>query len=394
MPILGHRILHKALSLLIVLSVFSSLLAEEKELYRHIAAAGINKPVSYSEINNPSPIIAYSYFKNDLQNDLYGQFTLLTTNIYCIIGYKNEKNFAGIKPILNHTVYSAYHCYTNGVDDERRNFKGHNAGAELFYQYYIFKNISAKGIYYPGYYWYSKNTETKYPSYERKATEIDLPNKHWEHTGILEISFSDVKKKDIDRIKHGYFITGSYRYIYREGYGTFKDSIEAEDSSIKETYKRYLKGGVYYNFRHDINLLLDFSGAYHRNVDRNNSDQIGSFVSEEGVMPGYYWGEFYHNKYAIGRMKIGLPLFFWDARLEPGFNVLYMPKDNDVIGVGDYPRTIYRSISAGFSLKLGGILPFFADYAYGIDARRLNVNTGNSKRGHHEVMALFLMAFN
>ena len=394
MPILGHRILHKVLSLLFILSIFSSLLAKEMEPYRHIAAFGFNKPLSYAEVNNPSPIIAYYYFKDNLQNDLYGQFTLLTTNIYCIFGFTNEKKFAGIKPILNHTVYSAYHCYTNGVDDERRNFKGHNAGSEFFYQYYILKNLSVKGVYFPGYYWYNKNSKTNYPLYERQATEIDLPNKHWEHAGILEIFLNSVEKKNIDRIKHGFFIRGYYRYEYREGYGTFKDSTQAEDSSVNETQKRYLKAGVYYNFPHDINLLMDFSGAYHKNIDRNNSDHIGGYISEEGVMPGYYWGEFYHNKYAITRARIGMPLFFWDARLEPGFNLLYIPKDNNVIGVGDYPRTIYRSVSAGLSLKLGGILPFFADYTYGIDARRVNLNTGKIKRGHHEIMALFLIAFN
>lgn len=64
-------------------------------------------------------------------------------------------------------------------------------------------------------------------------------------------------------------------------------------------------------------------------------------------------------------------------------------------GIGDdgYPRTLYRSVSLGFSLKLGDVLPFFASYAYGIDAQRDNAHEATEDRGSHELLAYVLMAF-
>ena len=229
--------------------------------------------------------------------------------------------------------------------------------------------------------------------FRQEATEINLPENHWEHTGELNFTIDKLEQKDINRIKHGFIIEGTCNYIYRSGYGTFYDTASAENSSIDKTQKRYLSAGLYYNFNYDINLLLDIAGGYHTNIDRNNSDQIGSFIADKGVMPGYFWGEFYHNKFCIIRTQAGLPLFYWNARIQPGFNVMYMPEDNDVVGVENYPRRIYRSISVELSMKAGGVLPVFLDYAYGIDARRLNSDTGVEKKGNHEFMFYVLTAF-
>jgi len=44
-------------------------------------------------------------------------------------------------------------------------------------------------------------------------------------------------------------------------------------------------------------------------------------------------------------------------------------------------------------MKAGGVLPVFLDYAYGIDARRLNSDTGVEKKGNHEFMFYVLTAF-
>jgi hypothetical protein len=76
-----------------------------------------------------------------------------------------------------------------------------------------------------------------------------------------------------------------------------------------------------------------------------------------------------------------------------GINILYMPEDNDVAGVDNYLRRVYRSISAELSMKGGGLVLLFFDYAYGIDARRLNYKTGVEKKGNHELMFYVLTAF-
>ncbi|HPC43047.1 MAG TPA: hypothetical protein PL180_13550 [Spirochaetota bacterium] len=36
----------------------------------------------------------------------------------------------------------------------------------------------------------------------------------------------------------------------------------------------------------------------------------------------------------ISRLQVGFPIPFWDARIQPGFNMIYMPTKNQVIGMG------------------------------------------------------------
>ncbi|HNX23671.1 MAG TPA: hypothetical protein PKG60_06455 [Spirochaetota bacterium] len=391
---IGKRVILYLIILSALLPVLPlSLKAEDTNTYRHVLLLGIDKPVSNSEVNTPSPMIMYYYIRDDFQNDNYFQFTVTTTTVYCILGKKTESYFTGIKPVVNHTIYGAYHSYADGVNNDSRCFNGNNAGAEFFYEYFPVRYFKAGISYYPGYYWYRKKKKSDALFFKQEETEIDLPENHREHTGGLDLTIDNLEKKDLDRIRHGFIIQGSYRYTYRSGYGTFYDTAAAENSSIDKTQKRYLTAGFYYNFASDINLMLDISGAYHSKIDRNNADQIGSYVADKGVMPGYYWGEFYHNKFSIVSAQIGVPLFFWSARLQPGFNILYMPEDNDVTGTDNYPRRIYRSLSAGLSIKAGGILPVFTDYAYGIDARRLNTGSGEVKKGNHEFMFYILTAF-
>ncbi len=370
-----------------------SVSAEDKSDYRNIFVLGINKPLSNADVNTLSPVFAYYYINKDLQNDLYLFFTVKTTSAYLIFGEKNEKYFTGIKPFFNYLVYGAYHSYTNGVNDDRRCLNSSNAGVEIFYEYMPVKYFKAGVSYYPGYYWYWRKKRSDFLFTRQDDTEIVLPGNHMEHTGVFDITISNVEKKDMDRIKNGFILQGISKYSYRHGYGTFYDTNEAEDSSISRTLKNYFNAGCYYNFENNVNLMLDLSAACHRNTDRNNSDQIGSYISDNGVMPGYYWGEFYHNRYIITRIQTGLPLFFYAARIQPGFNILYMPEKNGVRGADNYPRTIYRSVSVELSLKAGGVLPLYFDYAYGIDARRVNSSDGTEKKGNHEFMFYAVAAF-
>ncbi len=367
----------------------------EKQPYEHILALGATQPYSNADNNRMSPLILYNWFMEDFPNDLYGQFGLITTRVFFVFGFKNDSIFAGIKPQLNHNIYGANHAYRNdGSLDETRIFKGNNAGAELFFRYNFIRELSAMVSYYPGYYFYQKYKQEQGIFFDTQETLIDLPKNHWEHTGTFELAFSNVQRSNVDRIKHGVLMRVKYQYTHRVGYGTFQDSLPEYASDITNTQKRYAQIGLYYNFPLDINLLLDGIGAWHKNIDRNNSDQLGSYSSETGVLPGYFFGEFYQNRYAIGRAQIGFPFLpFWETRLQPGFHVLYMPRDNQVVGVQDYERRTYRSVSVQLSTKLGGVLPIFVHYAYGMDARRYNQDDGTEKKGSHEVCVLMVMAF-
>jgi len=379
--------------LIFMIIAHTPLSAEEKNNYRYIMVLGVDKPVSSAKVNNSSPVIACYYTRDDLPDNLYFQFRLTTTTLYTIIGIRTGSWFIGIKPVLNHTVYGAYHSYTDGVNNDSRCFKGNNTGAEFFYEYSPLKYLKGSFYYYPGYYWYNNKKKSESVFTKQDATVIDLPENHLEQTGTFDLIFGNIEKKDLNRIRHGYFIQGTYKFSYRSGYGTFYDTGAAQNSSENKTHKRYFVSGLYFNSAHDVNLLLDLYGAYQTNTDRNNSDQIGSYITENGIMPGYFWGEFYHNKYVIARSQAGIPLFFWSARLQPGFNILYLAEDNGVTGAGNYPRRTYRSVSMELSFRAGNILPLFFNYAYGFDAKRLNTSTGEVKKGNHELMFYTLAAF-
>ncbi len=369
----------------------------EKQPYRHFLALGATQPVSNAEENRMSPLIMYNWFMEDFPNDLYAQFGLTTTRVFFIFGIKNDSLFAGIKPQYNHSIYGGFHAYnTRGELDQTRIFKGNNMGAELFVRYNFISSLSAFLSYYPGYCTYKKYKEEDGFPFDTEETLIDLPDNHWEHTGTAELVFDNVAKTNLNRVKHGIYLRARYQYIHRVGYGTFADTAGTtlDDSDITDTQKRYAQLGLYYNFPFDINLQVDANGAWHTDVDRNNSDQIGSYSSEVAVLPGYFFGEFYHNKYAIGKFGLGFPLLpFWDTRLQPAFNILYMPRENDVIGAPEYERRTYRSFSVQLSTKLANVLPVFIHYAYGMDARRYNADDQTEEDGNHEICVLLVMAF-
>ncbi len=367
----------------------------EKQPYRHMLVLGASQPVSNADENRMSPIILYNWFMEDFPHDIYGQIGIVTTRVFGIFGMKNDTIFAGIQPQLNHNIYGANHAYqNNGTLDETRIFKGHNAGAEFFFKYNFIKEFSAMVSYYPGYYFYQKYKEEQGFPFDTEETLIDLPENHWEHTGLLELVVDNVSQKDLNRIKHGVLLKAKYMFTHRVGYGTFQDSMPDYASDITNTHKIYGYLGLYYNFPYDINFLVDVYGGFHKHIDRNNSDQIGSYTSQTAPMPGYFFGEFYHDRYAISRTQLGFPLLpFWGTRLQVGFNVLYMPENNKVIGVQDYDRKTYRSVSCQLSTKLGGVLPLMANYAYGMDAERYNDWDGTNKKGNHEICVIVVMAF-
>ncbi len=368
--------------------------AHAEDNYRHIIVLGGDRSFSNAYRHPLSPVILYQYNITAPGDGAYGQFTLLTTSVSTVIGYRSQGVFFGVKPVLAHSVYGAYTFYDRGIPDEGRVYQGNFTGIETFFSYSPLKALSATVSYLPAYYFYRKNSESDTIISENDETTIALPDNHWEHIGSLILELSSVETTNLTRVKHGAMVKFRYRYARRAGYGTFEDI--SEESTIRSTHKLYGNLGLYYRLPGEINILLDAIGSYQRNVDRNNAEMIGSNVVEHAAMPGYFYGEFLHDRYAIGKIQLGIPLFFWSARIQPGFNMLYMPEKNRVVGgIGDdgYPRTLYRSVSLGFSLKLGDVLPFFASYAYGIDAQRDNAHEATEDRGSHELLAYVLMAF-
>lgn len=418
---------------------------KSKMPYKHILAIGVNRPISEGK-NEISPLFTYYWFGENFANpDLYMQFYLSTTRISFITAYKTDRIYAGIRPLVQHSTFSAWRYYNRGYGDERRAVRGSNVGAVAFFQYNFVRIFSAKLNFHPSYHIYrmpvlAKN-ENKY---------VNMPNRHWQMMPSIELQLSDVRTSETNRVKHGYLLKGTYQYARRIGYGTWYDydrvftrerydgmwlpvtwfppSLGANmfegvwyKSNIKDTHRIYFNVGAYYNFKGNYNIQLDCYGGYMYGVDRNNAEQIGYIQADNAAMPGYFNTEFYHNMYVISRVQVGVPIPFWSARIQPGFNMLYMPKGNDVVGLGgknrvwfnpsnpyahmalrNFPRTLYMSASCGFSLLLGNMLPLFIDYAYGFNATRaksanavLKQQSGLSKAayGNHEVQVLVVMAF-
>jgi len=352
--------------------------ASEKEPYRHIVALGADRSFSNGD-SSLGPIIAYYYFMEDFDNpDLYGQFTFKTTDAYFILGLKNEKFYAGIKPVLSYIWYGGYSSYYQGANDESRNFWGNSAGLEMFFKYNWFRNFSSKVSCRSDYRFYSKGGND---------TVIDLPDNHMQNLIGVNLELKDVEEKSLGRIKHGYIAGFKYEYARRTGYGTFEDTAAVEDSSENNAHKMYFDLGAYYNFSGNYTLMFDVRGSLQYNVDRNNAEKIGYYDADHAVVPGYNAAEFYHNKYVTARLQLGIPVSFWDTRLQPGFNMLYMPEDNGVTGVGDYDKELYTSVSLGVSTMAGGVLPLFIDYGYGFNAER------KGETGNHELRFMVLMAF-
>lgn len=397
---------------------------ETHQEYNHILALGVNQPFSRGS-NNLSPLIAYYWFGDNFKNpDLYTQFTFTTTRIFFILGYKTDRVYAGVKPLLEHSTYSAWHSFNRGYNDERREFGGNNAGIGGFFQYNFLRILSARINFHSSYHFYRfpilTPNENKY---------VNMPHRHWQLKPWIELQLSDLEEKSLTRVRHGYLFRVEYHYARRIGYGTWYDydrlgtrerlngfwlpptgRLEGiiYKSEIKDTHRFYFSAGGYYNFKHDINLQFDIYGGLFTGVDRNNAEQIGYYQADYAIMPGYFCAEFFHNFYVISRLQIGLPIPFWDARIQPGFNVLYMPITNEVIGIGrgavtrqdlvqQYPRRFYTSVSCSFSLLLGNLLPFFVDYAYGIDADRTKaahkLYYRSNNKGNHEFQVMVLMAF-
>ncbi|HQL84141.1 MAG TPA: hypothetical protein PK307_18220, partial [Spirochaetota bacterium] len=240
---------------------------ETHQEYNHILALGVNQPFSKGS-NNLSPLIAYYWFGDNFKNpDLYTQFTFTTTRIFFILGYKTDRVYAGVKPLLEHSTYSAWHSFNRGYNDERREFGGNNAGIGGFFQYNFLRILSARINFHSSYHFYRfpilTPNENKY---------VNMPHRHWQLKPWIELQLSDLEEKSLTRVRHGYLFRVEYHYARRIGYGTWYDydrlgtrekindtwaplypgagNISTKGvwykSNIKDTHRFYFSAGGYY----------------------------------------------------------------------------------------------------------------------------------------------------
>ncbi len=358
-----------------------------KREYKLITAAGGDTPISKGT-NKFSPIV-YASFRQYLDNrkNLYYEVGLTTVTVFTKFGRHSEKYNAGIKPLWAHSVYGAYSDYYKGYSNPKNEIKGFFIGSYLFFDYNWTKIFTSRLLYGPDYHYYTAEDNAN----------MEKPDPHWEHRAAIELLIKNIDEKNLGIIKHGFMARFRYEYSYRAGYSfqdrTMRNGETPHISDNLVTHKYYFDMGAYYNSARDFNVKLDLLSSIQFNVDRNNAEKIGYLNADHAAIPGYFYAEFYHNKYAIGKIRFGTPLPFWQARFEPGFNILYIPRNNRVSGVPDYSREYYRSISLSMTMKIANLIPLFLDYGYGIDAERRDKPVGEISKGNHEIRAFIVLAF-
>lgn len=367
-------------SALLIFATSTPAFSLEKREFTFQGALGADVPIDEGD-GKVIPIIYGSYITYFGQN-IYNDTFLTTTTFSTKTGYDTGTYHIGFQPILAHSIEGGFRHYDQGILDEDKHIDGNYVGTIFFIDYRIIEDrLITQFRYRPSYYFYD---------FMPNDSEIEMPSSHWAHVGSTELIYQNLVETNLGIIKHGYQVKTKYELMRRVGYGTY----EVYDSDIDQSHKFYADLGMYYNFPGDYNLLFDIRSAYHIDVDRNNAERIGSLTVQHANMPGYYNSEFRHDRYIMGRMQFGIPFGDrWETRVQPGFNILYMPENNKVIGQEDYPKTTYRSVSLSLSTRIAGVLPLFVNYAYGIDAERRDEPDARVSEGSHEIMVLTVFGF-
>ncbi|MCP4138523.1 MAG: hypothetical protein GY754_46625 [bacterium] len=365
--------------------------AIEKRDFSLEMALGVDQPLSEGN-GYLSPILYASYMHYFEGTNTYGEIGATTVTAYLKYGYDNGKLHLGIQPIFGHSVYGSYRAYDQGFNDEARCLEGFYGGANLYVKKKWAKTFSTDLTYKPAYHFFSDQFD---------VPTINKPNNHWSHTGTLEVILKDVEEKEVmGIIKHGFMVKAQYDIMKRMGYGTFDEGPLAtangglrEPSNLDLSHKFFLFLGAYYNFSGDYNIKLDAIGGYHIDTDRNNAEEMGYLHSDRVAIPGYLNTEFVHDKFIAANIQFGIPLGFWGTRISPGFNMLYMPEDNKVLGVQDYPKRIYTSASLAIFIKIADMIPCFINYGYAINAEHRDASSGALSTGSHEFSVVLVAAF-
>ena len=355
--------------------------------YSIISAVGADIPISYGT-NKISPVLYLSYWLYyTASKKSYCEIGAYTTNVFAAIGKHNEKYNFGIKPTWGHTVYGAYSDYDKGYTDSKNEVKGFYFGTEFYLNYNWSEIFSISLNYLPAYHYYTAENNAN----------MTKPDPHKEHNAGIQLQLKKISQKNFGSIKDGFLVKTSYLYSNRTDY-SFNDRImknvtSPEASNKPSTHRYYFDFGFYNNFENDYNIKLEVNASYQINTDRNNAEKIGSLTADRAIIPGYFFCEFYHDRYFVSNLKFGIPLPFWEARIEPAYYILYMPEKNNVTGVMNYSREYYRSIAAAFFIKIANLVPLFIDYGYGIDAERRAHPDGRIHKGSHELRAFILFAY-
>ncbi len=427
------KILTAAICAIISLSAADAYSKAVKRDYNIIVALGWDqnfanqgqKAFTY-EISSPILFLDLIYYFGE--TGWYGQLGATTTTVYTQWGYNTDMLHIGIKPIWCHSTIAVDHFYYMGYENPNRVIGGAfsggiTLGVELFYEFNFFKNyLTGRLMYKPANHWYN----------EKGSDDIDTdmdrpPLPHWEHTieywlqSSGDFSGGKMEERELSIIRHGWSVKFKHNYTNRTSYSLplTGDTFIPIDPN---THKFYLNLGLFYNFKGDFNLKFEAKGHYAVNVDTNNADKIGNLVADNADMPGLYYAEFYSDKYIMANLKFGIPLPFWGFRLQPGFNILYIPHDNKVIaphlqfasyapptanGYVSYPalQEVTYSISLNIYFKIANVLPVLIDYAYAINAVRNNYSSAGNpingpynaslpvQYGNHEVRIIFIGAF-
>lgn len=384
-----------AAAITIVLISPQTLQARENRGEKHILALGIDYNLNRGE-DSFIPILYYNFLHVFRDSPWYVEagFDNSVTS-FATFAVDTDRFHAGLGPVFEYLIQAGSNYYVDGNSLENLMITGNDIGMKFFFEYKAHEYFTLGAVYHPKYYFYRLFSRE-----DNTGLWIEPPNNHFEHELIAEVKVGKLEEKNFGVLKHGFLLRGRYSYAWRQGYGSFYDMqlnrgifFSYVKSDIDKTQKVYGDLGIYYLFRHDVNLQIDIHGAYHYGVDRNNAEQIGTWFADHAIMPGYHNYEFAHDRYLIGRIDLGIPLMFWSSQLKPGFNALYMPRENRVKGIDNYSRTLFTSVSAEFFTMIGGMVPVWIKYAYGIDARRKQNFFSPAHRGNHELTVYFGAAF-
>jgi len=367
--------------------IFESIaLSKEPPPFHHILVLGEDIPIDSGE-GNGTHLFYYSYFYNKFNNpNLWRTIEVSTSDITLTYelnqnpGYGFFTNFE----VISHGAYLLYDQKGNFLPE--RTVYGHAGKVGAFASYQFTPFIETKIQYQSKYIYYTDG---------EKKSVIPLPNSHWTHVISIDSSYTDLETKQFNTIKHGFKnkLHLSYRYknnYYGYGYGYEYDygngNEEADSSSYQHVWSVFYEGGLYYNFKYDLNLGWDFNIGRQQNADRNSAPPLGSFISKYGYLPGYYYWEFQSKFFINTDLSFGFPIGF-KHRLKPRVSYLYFPSQDSLAGLETYRRKGYIGTAITLTGLIAGLVPYNLSYGYGLHADR------NDSKGGHELMFFIMGGF-